>query len=223
MADPKLKEAMAEISAILEKHDIAGQIVLLSKTHAEFKYRLDPSWSAITVGDGFLYIRAKKDELGSEEAVMEKAVLTAHILCQLRDLSSQGYAFSDKLIKELEKVYEIDHESFSGFEADSAKSPSSKGSCMKYNKEDLKIVAHECHSQGEFDTYNEAYDTLCRAYDNEGLSEGWLDFFFEKSSEGPVTVIYDREHKTWNCMAGERSYVLKALSEMSMENAKVNH
>ena len=45
MPDPKLKAAMAEIKAVLRKHDIAGCINLASATHTEYLMEIDPSWS----------------------------------------------------------------------------------------------------------------------------------------------------------------------------------
>ena len=116
MSDPKLKEAAAEIQAIMRKHDIAGYTMLMSKTNSEFMFTLDPSWSAVVVAEDHIRIRAKEAELGSKEAVKEKAELTAHILCQLRDLSAHGFSVADHLIKKMETVYEIDHKPYSGFE-----------------------------------------------------------------------------------------------------------
>lgn len=42
--DPKLKEAMKEITRVLEKHDIGGHIILSSQSHGEYFLHL-PSWS----------------------------------------------------------------------------------------------------------------------------------------------------------------------------------
>ncbi len=45
MPDPKNDAALAEIRAVLEKHDLAGVVFVGSQTHAAFIYRFDPSWS----------------------------------------------------------------------------------------------------------------------------------------------------------------------------------
>lgn len=45
MPDPKLKTAVAEIEAILAKHDVAGVVLLSSTTHLEYLLELSPSWS----------------------------------------------------------------------------------------------------------------------------------------------------------------------------------
>lgn len=43
--DPKLREAIAEIKAVLKKHDIVGLVSLHSKTHGEFAFEPHASWS----------------------------------------------------------------------------------------------------------------------------------------------------------------------------------
>ena|ERR1019366_5398676 len=116
MADQKLKEAAAEIASILKKHDIAGHVILVSKTHAEFMFKLDPTWSAIRREGDHIRIKAVKAELGSNKVVKEKMELTAHILCQVKDLTAQGFGVADRIIAELEKNFKIEHKSFSGFE-----------------------------------------------------------------------------------------------------------
>ena len=42
---PKLKKAMEEIKAVLDKHDIAGSIVLHTPGHGEFLMKINPSYS----------------------------------------------------------------------------------------------------------------------------------------------------------------------------------
>ena len=43
--NPKLKKAMAEIKEILDKHDIAGSVVLHAPGHGEHLLKIDPSYS----------------------------------------------------------------------------------------------------------------------------------------------------------------------------------
>jgi hypothetical protein len=111
MSDPKLKEMAAEIRALFKKHDVGGHVVLVSQTHSEFMFVLDPTWSAVIIESDLIRIRAVEEELGSKEAVHKKAELTAHLLSQLRDLSASGFSMADQLIEKMEEIYEIDHES----------------------------------------------------------------------------------------------------------------
>ena len=118
MSDPKLKEAMAEIKAICRKHDIAGYVVLVSPTHAEFLLEPDPTWSALKWEDkeaGALRFRVNEGELGKELA-KKTSELTCHIVYQIRDLCAKGFMFTDSMTKLIEEQVEVDHKSFEGFE-----------------------------------------------------------------------------------------------------------
>jgi hypothetical protein len=71
--DPKLKEAAAEIAAVLKKHDIAAIITLQSEDGIEFLREISPTWSCAFFerrDDGalLLRIRAKAEEYPSKEA-----------------------------------------------------------------------------------------------------------------------------------------------------------
>lgn len=44
---PKLRQAMEEIKAVLNKHDIAGVVVLHSPGYGEHYMKLDPSYSSV--------------------------------------------------------------------------------------------------------------------------------------------------------------------------------
>ena len=46
---PKLKKAMAEITAVLEKYDIAGFIILTEPGFSEIHTKINPSWSSARV------------------------------------------------------------------------------------------------------------------------------------------------------------------------------
>lgn len=48
MPDPRLKDCIEELRPILAKYDVAGVVMLASKTHLEFLYELSPSWSCLT-------------------------------------------------------------------------------------------------------------------------------------------------------------------------------
>lgn len=113
--DPKLKEAMAEISAIMKKHDIGGHVALMSATHAEFRLFFEPSWSALRwEGDG-VRIRAKKADLGSEEAVTEALGATAHMLMRTCEICVKDAELCRDIVKELRKHVRIEHQPYSGF------------------------------------------------------------------------------------------------------------
>lgn len=111
--DPKLKEAAAEIRAILRKHDLAAYIAMASPTHGEFAMEITPTWSAVKWEDrdnGKLRIRVKEAELGKEKA-HALAESTAHMIFQLRDLTALGFKMTDNLAEILKAEIEIEHTS----------------------------------------------------------------------------------------------------------------
>jgi hypothetical protein len=68
MPDPKLKEAMAEIMAVIRKHDIAASVLIENENNAEFLYELSPSWSCISIEqDGRVRVKAQAKTGGDAE------------------------------------------------------------------------------------------------------------------------------------------------------------
>lgn len=90
MPDPILKTAVAEIDAILKKHDIAGVVVLTSKTHVEYLMGISPTWSCCTYEDTpqgkLLRVRAKAVDYPSKEARNEAISDTVGMLMGLSDV-----------------------------------------------------------------------------------------------------------------------------------------
>lgn len=111
MSDPKLKEAMSEITAILKKHDIAGVINLVSPTHSEFRYEIDPNWGCGYWEDkdkGLFRFKGNKD-------THQKIELTAHMLFQLRDLSALYFKNMDTLCEQFQTQVKVEHTGFAEF------------------------------------------------------------------------------------------------------------
>jgi len=68
MPDPKLKEAMAEVIAIVKKYDLSASVLIQNENHAEFLYELSPSWSCISVtDDGHVRFKAQAKTGGDTE------------------------------------------------------------------------------------------------------------------------------------------------------------
>lgn len=64
---PKLKKAMEEIKAIVEKHDIAAVVVLTEPGHSEYLQKVNPSFSCARFEAGSLRITAKASEIGKQK------------------------------------------------------------------------------------------------------------------------------------------------------------
>jgi hypothetical protein len=116
--DPKLKEAMEEIKVILRKYDVGASVTLVSPTHSEFLYELEPTWSCVRFtndpkGQPALRFTATLERYGSAEKRQEAAELTTHMLLQIRDLGGKTFMTFEEVRKQLERFFKIDHKPFS--------------------------------------------------------------------------------------------------------------
>ncbi len=66
----RLKTARLEIEAILQKHDIAGAVVLHTPGMAEWFYQVNPSYSCLTIDEaaGIARVRSKLADYGGDQA-----------------------------------------------------------------------------------------------------------------------------------------------------------
>lgn len=119
--DPVLKKAMKEIEKILIKHDIAGDVFLCSKTHAENRLFPSPSWSLLFFEKNeqgipvHLRFRSKKENFASKDAQKEATEKTCHIVFQLRDFAAREFMFFDKLADGIQEKIHVDHKSMKGY------------------------------------------------------------------------------------------------------------
>lgn len=65
---PKLKTAMEEIKAILQKHDIAGYVVIHTPGFSEYLNHLDTSYSCAKAESGGISVRINTNEVGKLKA-----------------------------------------------------------------------------------------------------------------------------------------------------------
>jgi hypothetical protein len=109
----KLKEAMAEINAVLEKHDVAALVVLHEPGFSEFRTRIDPSWSVCHFeptkdGDVAVRFRAKAEDFGGDKAAQKKAIDdTVNMIVHFRDNCAMHFKVMDGLLDMLGKRFEI--------------------------------------------------------------------------------------------------------------------
>ena len=67
--DPRLKIAMKEIVEVMQKHDVAGFVVLQCPTHTEFGFYLEPSYSLV---------KMKGQEMFLDDPVVSLKALGVH-------------------------------------------------------------------------------------------------------------------------------------------------
>jgi hypothetical protein len=83
---PKLKIAMEEIKAILDKHDIAAVVVLHEPSFIECLTRINPSYScaSFTEKEEGIRVRAKLEDFGGDQEIRnQKLADTANMLHNL--------------------------------------------------------------------------------------------------------------------------------------------
>lgn len=114
--DKRYREAMAEITSVLRRHDMAGAITLVSKERAMFKY-IFPTWSCIRIEGDNLRFRSKLSDYPSREAQHEAAELSTHIVLQMRDIAAQTFGITQQIYEQLKDAgFEIEHESYADFD-----------------------------------------------------------------------------------------------------------
>jgi hypothetical protein len=112
-SDPNLLLAMEKIKAVLKEHDIAGMVILLSKTHGEWLQEITPTWSVATMiddarGKGIRFKALAKD-FPSKEAHQEAARLTVGMLCGFRDGADRISRDMEVMLTMLAEHFEIEH------------------------------------------------------------------------------------------------------------------
>jgi len=90
MPDPKLKTAAAEIEAILQKHDVAGLVILSSPTHLEYQLHVAARWSCCLNEDHgekgkAIRIKALRADYPSKEAQAETLKNTVGLILGMSD------------------------------------------------------------------------------------------------------------------------------------------
>ena len=115
MDDKRYRECVAEISAVLQKYDMAGAITVVSKERAMFKYMF-PTWSCIKIEDGGIRFRAKREDFPSIEIQRETVELSAHIVMQMRDIAAQTFGMCQTIGIALKEQVGMEHQP--GFDFD---------------------------------------------------------------------------------------------------------
>lgn len=101
---PKLKKAIGEIKSILEKHDIAGFVVIHTPGYAEFINKVNPSYSCALIRDGRLGVKLKTEDLpGGKEQAKQIAEDTYNMVTLMADaiaVHAGGYIDLHRMLKD---------------------------------------------------------------------------------------------------------------------------
>jgi len=110
--DPKCREAMAEIEAVMEKYDMGGFVVLSSLTHNEFKLFIEPSWSMARVLTDHKTGVIKGIHFKVRKAHPVQVDATAGMIAAIRDLGGMISDHMDRMMKQLGSTVGIEYDPF---------------------------------------------------------------------------------------------------------------
>lgn len=128
--DPVLKEAMAEIGAILEKHKIGGCVLLGSQTHAEHLFKHPEwavvQWEAVEVegesGMG-LRFRTKREDFQSSQEQHHFTEATASYFDIMQSHSLHAAAYHQRCLEMMKEAgLAVEQGDYSIFDANSHES-----------------------------------------------------------------------------------------------------
>lgn len=107
---PKLKEAMAEIKTVLEKHDIAAYVVLYENHLSEFLLKIDPSWGLCRFEGQGIRFRSKLTEFdGNREAQKNATEVSIGMFRHFADCCHRDGANFERMLDMLAQHFEITH------------------------------------------------------------------------------------------------------------------
>ena len=108
---PKLKEAMASITAILTEQDIAGYVVLHEPGFSEYRLQIDPSWSVLRmIGEEGIRLRSKLEDYdGDLERQHKEIEATTNLLRHLADLLPMHAKVFEALHSKVCELMEVEH------------------------------------------------------------------------------------------------------------------
>ena len=112
MPDPKLKEAMEEVKAILAKHDIAAIVVLASQTHGEHLYHVNPSWSCVKLEGDALRIKAQRQDFPDLETQKKCVTESVGMLAVFMDVANIASKNMESMLEVIGQHIEFTNRSY---------------------------------------------------------------------------------------------------------------
>jgi hypothetical protein len=107
---PKLKIAAEEIKQILEKHDIAGVIVLHTPGYGEHILHLMPSYSCVKHDPLGLRVRAMAADFNGDTAKRDQVITdTANMMSLFSEIVGRMWMQLDQMSQVLDKATGAEH------------------------------------------------------------------------------------------------------------------
>jgi len=106
----KLKQAMAQIQAVLDEHDIGGYVLLYKEHQSEYLIAVEPSWSVMHwQGEDIRFKSELADFAGDEAKQRAHTEWTVGMLRHFADLCWQHAEIFEVLLEVLGTVLHIEH------------------------------------------------------------------------------------------------------------------
>lgn len=106
---PKLKKAMEDIKAVLNKYDIAAMVVLHTPGHSEYLMRIDPTYSCAKTDGDSIRIKAKIKDFPDKKAWEERVSNTSNMLSLLGEVGGRTSINIMEVSKQLDKIVDAEH------------------------------------------------------------------------------------------------------------------
>lgn len=107
----ELKKPLAEIKAILDKHDLAGIVVVANRTHTDYVLNITPTWTCARWEGEILRIRALRKDFSSKEEQRKVVAATAGMLMGMIDTHQRIKDSLTSVVMAIGKTVSIEHKS----------------------------------------------------------------------------------------------------------------
>lgn len=108
---PKLKKAADEIKLILNKYDIAANVILHTPGHSEYLLHIIPSYSCAWLENGMVRFRARKSDYNGNTMVRDQKIAdTLNMLRLLADTAGRNALALLTVSDQFDEKIGADHE-----------------------------------------------------------------------------------------------------------------
>lgn len=113
VAEQQAIEVIDEVNRLLEKHDLAGVVYVMTPHRFHWKFVLSPSWSAVSYNEQTGEIRVRSKGLDFKSPAVHRRVteLSVGMVMCLRRAFAAGHQTMDNLTRRLNAKFEISQES----------------------------------------------------------------------------------------------------------------
>ncbi len=107
---PKLKKAAEEILQILNKYDIAANVILHTPGHSEYLLHITPTYSCAWLENNMVRFRARKEDYNGNAMIRDKKISdTLNMLRLLADTAGKNALSLLEVADQFDKKIGADH------------------------------------------------------------------------------------------------------------------